>query len=105
MFLPEGQGEKRDEGTQGGEKHDHEGIHAHDDADERGNRRAGSPDAHELVQGQLDSAALDMLAGDLAQLAEDAERFLLGALAVLMVDVAALGEDAKLSGDEKRHDA
>ena len=35
-----------------------------------------------------------MLAGDLAQLGEDAEGFLLGTLFVLVIDIAALGENA-----------
>ena len=46
-----------------------------------------------------------MLAGDLSKLGENTQRFLLCVVIVLMVDVAALGEDAQLSGDEKGHDA
>lgn len=46
-----------------------------------------------------------MLACDLTEFDEDAGMLLLGNLFALMVDVAALGEDAQLPGDEKRHDA
>ena len=46
-----------------------------------------------------------MLASDLTQLGEDAGMLLLGNLFALMVDIAALGEDAQLPGNEKRHDA
>ena len=46
-----------------------------------------------------------MLACDLTEFDEDTGMLLLGNLFALMVDVAALGEDAQLPGDEKRHDA
>ena len=46
-----------------------------------------------------------MLACDLTEFDEDAGMLLPGNLFALMVDVAALGEDAQLPGDEKRHDA
>ena len=46
-----------------------------------------------------------MLAGDLAQVGENAEGILLGTLLALVVDVASLGEDAQLPGHQEGHDA
>lgn len=105
MLLLGRQEEQRQERSECREQHDDERVHTHDDAEQGRHRSAGRPDAHELVEGELHAAALDMLACDLAQLGEDPGCLLFGVLVTFMVDVAALGEDAQLPGDEKRHDA